>query len=186
MKVSLKVKLKTLNGLAVIAGILITGLVSYAGTKNYTYDSLNRLKKVDYGNGKSITYTYDAAGNRLTMNAVTNTSIPTAITLTSFAAKAGNDGSVKLRWETATEINNAGFNIYRARLKDGNYKKINAELIDAKGSETEGASYSFEDTPPASGTYYYKLEDVEYGGATAMHGPVKVRVKAGENEARRR
>jgi len=173
----LKPKYKILIRLLSVVIILITSIDSFAGAKTYTYDSLNRLKKVDYGNGKSITYTYDAAGNRLTMNAVTNTSIPTAITLTSFAAKAGNDGSVKLRWETATEINNAGFNIYRARLKDGNYKKINAELIDPKGSEVSGSSYTYTDTPPASGTYYYKLEDVEYGGATAMHGPVKVRVK---------
>ncbi|HEY6871527.1 MAG TPA: Ig-like domain-containing protein [Geobacteraceae bacterium] len=32
----------------------------------YTYDSLDRLSKVDYGNGSAITYTYDNVGNRLT------------------------------------------------------------------------------------------------------------------------
>jgi YD repeat-containing protein len=31
-----------------------------------TYDSLNRLTSVDYGNASVISYTYDAAGNRLT------------------------------------------------------------------------------------------------------------------------
>ena len=103
--------------------------------------------------------------------------VPTAVSLVSFNAASNGYDSVTLTWETATEVNNAGFNIYRAKRKDGNYKKINAELIDPKGSETEGASYSYEDTPPASGTYYYKLEDVEYGGSTTMHGPVKARVK---------
>lgn len=36
---------------------------SWAIADNYAYDQLNRLTKVDYGGGKSITYTYDPAGN---------------------------------------------------------------------------------------------------------------------------
>src|SRR3990167_11282764 len=39
---------------------------SHAATLTYTYDDLNRLTSVDYGNEANITYTYDAAGNRLT------------------------------------------------------------------------------------------------------------------------
>ena len=37
-----------------------------AGGVSYAYDSLNRLTNVDYGNGTIISYTYDAAGNRMT------------------------------------------------------------------------------------------------------------------------
>ncbi|MBW7898116.1 MAG: hypothetical protein EX330_07125 [Candidatus Brocadia sp. BROELEC01] len=62
-----------------------------------------------------------------------------------------------MRWQTATEIDNAGFNIYRAKRKDGPYKKINTTLIPAQGNATTGASYSYEDTPPAKGAYHYKL-----------------------------
>ena len=32
---------------------------------NYTYDATGRLVKIDYGNGSTITYTYDKAGNVL-------------------------------------------------------------------------------------------------------------------------
>lgn len=38
-------------------------LTQWASAENYTYDQLNRLTKVDYGGGKSITYSYDPAGN---------------------------------------------------------------------------------------------------------------------------
>ena len=38
-----------------------------AGNISTTYDSLNRLTRVDYDNGTSVAYTYDAAGNRLTL-----------------------------------------------------------------------------------------------------------------------
>ncbi|MDQ2901227.1 MAG: RHS repeat protein [Acidobacteriota bacterium] len=39
------------------------------GAVNYSYDAAGRLAKVDYGNGKSVAYTYDNAGNLLTRTA---------------------------------------------------------------------------------------------------------------------
>jgi YD repeat-containing protein len=39
---------------------------SHAETINYIYDELNRLKRVEYGDGSAIEYTYDSAGNRAT------------------------------------------------------------------------------------------------------------------------
>lgn len=39
--------------------------VALAGSAVYTYDSLGRLSKVTYSNGVVVTYTYDAAGNRI-------------------------------------------------------------------------------------------------------------------------
>src|ERR1017187_3189344 len=44
-----------------------------ASTIAYTYDSLNRLTKADYGGGLKISYTYDAAGNRLTYSDIDTT-----------------------------------------------------------------------------------------------------------------
>jgi hypothetical protein len=35
-----------------------------AGTENYTYDALGRLRSVSYPTGAQMTYAYDAAGNR--------------------------------------------------------------------------------------------------------------------------
>jgi len=96
----------------------------------------------------------------------------TAINLSSFTPKAGNN-KVTLTWETATEIDNAGFNIYRSDSADGDYQKVNAALIPAQGSATEGAAYGFTDTDAKNRkTYFYKLEDVDLNGASTMHGPV--------------
>ena len=74
----LSLKRKALIGLAVITVIIITGMVSFAGTTNYTYDELNRLIKVEYENGTAINYTYDSAGNMLTLTADTGTATPTS------------------------------------------------------------------------------------------------------------
>lgn len=45
---------------------------STSTTASYTYDNLNRLKKVTYSNGVTVNYTYDALGNR-TKKTVTGT-----------------------------------------------------------------------------------------------------------------
>jgi hypothetical protein len=101
---------------------------------------------------------------------------PTAITLpgSSFNVEA-NARRVTLTWETVTEVDNAGFNLYRAMLKEGPYTQINEALIAAQGDPVSGAGYSFADAPDY-GTYYYKLEDVDLYGMSTLHGPVRVTV----------
>lgn len=47
--------------------ILIFSSAAFAVSITYTYDSLNRITSVDYGNGFTESYTYDAAGNRITL-----------------------------------------------------------------------------------------------------------------------
>lgn len=98
---------------------------------------------------------------------------PTAITLASFTTEAGPAG-VAIRWETGTEIDNAGFNLYRTTAADGPYIKINDALIPAKGNAVSGASYVYLDTDAADENtiYYYKLEDIDYHGVSTFHGPV--------------
>ncbi|MCX5887218.1 MAG: hypothetical protein NT096_15125 [Proteobacteria bacterium] len=107
---------------------------------------------------------------------------PTLITLSSFAAIPGN-GIVTLAWSTESEIDNTGFNLYRAESKDGKYVKINETLISAKGSPTQGASYEFIDKDVKNRTtYYYKLEDIDLFGTSTMHGPVSVTPRAWSRE----
>jgi YD repeat-containing protein len=48
--------------LLALAALMFAAPVSAATT--YTYDTLGRVATVTYDNGKTITYSYDAAGNR--------------------------------------------------------------------------------------------------------------------------
>lgn len=49
-----------------ILAFLIASLQTFAqSSTKYRYDANNRLTQVTYGNGVTITYTYDALGNRL-------------------------------------------------------------------------------------------------------------------------
>jgi hypothetical protein len=80
---------------------------------------------------------------------------------------------VLLEWTTASEVNTAGFNLYRSENKEGPFAKVNNQIIPASIDPVLGGKYQYEDSGVTAGhTYYYQLEDVEYSGATTRHGPI--------------
>ncbi len=83
--------------------------------------------------------------------------------------------TVTVEWSTASELNTAGFNLYRSNNKDGSYVRINPELIPASTDLLIGGSYVFTDTHVSAGrTYYYRLEEIETNGATSDQGVAEV------------
>lgn len=98
---------------------------------------------------------------------------PTLVTLSSFSATPSSR-EVVIEWTTEAEIDNVGFNIYRAESRDGEYIQINDTLIIGQGTATQGAVYHFNDTEVQNRLiYYYKLEDIDLNGNATMHGPVR-------------
>lgn len=93
----------------------------------------------------------------------------TAITLAAFEIEV-DTGAATIIWETGTEIDNAGFNLYRAASPDGPWTQINSTLIPAEGNALTGARYTFTDRP-GRGTFYYRLEDIDYNGLSTLHEP---------------
>ncbi len=103
----------------------------------------------------------------------------TAVELVSFEA-LGIDGAVSLNWETASELDNLGFHLYRSLSEAGPYERITATVIPGLGSSPEGARYSYVDSGLTNGvTYYYQLEDIETTGVTELHGPVSATPEVG-------
>ncbi len=76
---------------SVLAMLLLIPLLAWADNVSHSYDNLNRLIRTDYGNGKVIEYTYDAAGNR-TSQQVTTATVPNQPP----TANAGPDQTVRL------------------------------------------------------------------------------------------
>ena len=104
---------------------------------------------------------------------------PTAVTLSSFEATPAA-GSILVTWETAIEIDNVGFNLYRSEAFDGPYVKLNDSLIPSQSPGAPfGAEYAWlDEVVEPDVIYYYKLEDVEVGGQSTFHGPVSVSAQA--------
>jgi hypothetical protein len=101
----------------------------------------------------------------------------TLIELSDLKAIPGNT-KVTIQWVTESEVDNAGFNLYRSESEDGAYIQINDSLIPAEGSAIYGAFYEFaDDNVHNRKTYYYKLEDVDIYGKSTFHGPVSTMPK---------
>ncbi len=99
-----------------------------------------------------------------------------AVTLAAFGAVQQGEG-VLVSWETASELGNLGFNLYRGTSPDGWDRQLNAVLIPspAPGSPS-GFTYTWldqTDLTPGT-TYYYWLAAIGVDGATDVHGPVSV------------
>lgn len=88
---------------------------------------------------------------------------PLPLTLISFKGKYEN-GQVFLNWETASEINNKGFEIERST--DGrNWTTIG--FINSKadgGNSSDKLNYSFTDNAPISEQNFYRLKQVDFDG----------------------
>jgi uncharacterized repeat protein (TIGR01451 family) len=105
------------------------------------------------------------------------TSGPLAVTLAGFEAQGLGD-RIAVSWETVSEANNAGFNLYRGLAADGPYTLLGSTPSASPGS-TAGAAYSYQDFDVAAGqTYWYQLEDIELSGVTTLHGPVSATASA--------
>ena len=101
---------------------------------------------------------------------------PLAITLAEFSAAVAGD-YVLVTWETASELGNRGFNLYRGTSPAGWDRQLNTALIPSQGQGSpSGFVYTWEDRAglvPGT-TYYYWLQDLDVHGATTVHGPVSV------------
>ncbi len=93
------------------------------------------------------------------------------------AYKAGNH--VKLIWSTATELDNYGFNIERALAKDltavNHWKNIG--FVSGSGNSNSPKNYSFEDKDVPSGTYLYRLKQLDNSGDSTFSKSVNVEIE---------
>ncbi len=95
------------------------------------------------------------------------------VELTSFTANASGN-NVTLRWTTASETNNRGFEIQK--LQSGTW--TTSGFVQGKGTSTEENSYSFTDKDLQSGKYIYRLKQVDFDGSYSYSQNVEVTVSA--------
>ena len=86
------------------------------------------------------------------------------------------DVGVTVEWTTASELNNAGFNILRSQTRKGAFVKVNPTLILGAGTTSEQHTYTWRDTTAQSNVaYYYRIEDVSLDGTHQRSVAVQMR-----------
>lgn len=97
------------------------------------------------------------------------------VELTSFTA-VNSGGNALLRWETATEQNNAGYSVERSA--DGS-NWTEAGYIRGAGTTTERKEYQFTE-PFTNGNMLYRLKQIDFNGSYSYYGPVALNASAPE------
>ncbi|QOJ27723.1 MAG: T9SS type A sorting domain-containing protein [Ignavibacteriales bacterium] len=111
----------------------------------------------------------------------TDTDNPLPVELTSFSAKRVS-GGVELRWATATEVNNYGFEIERASavetmhapsLQNRNWENI--DFVPGHGNSNSPKQYIYRDNNSrANQGYIYRLKQVDSDGSFSYSGELYV------------
>jgi hypothetical protein len=94
------------------------------------------------------------------------------VELVAFNARV-DEGRVALRWETAGETNNAGFEVYR-RPAGGSFNQVG--FVEGAGTTSQPQTYRYTDADlPAGATQVtYRLRQVDYDGAFEYSPEVEV------------
>lgn len=84
------------------------------------------------------------------------------VELSSFNSTVNNN-NVSLKWSTASEQNNSGFDIERRSAEENTgWTKIG--FAEGYGNSTETKSYSFNDNSLNTGKYSYRLKQIDFNG----------------------
>jgi FlgD Ig-like domain/The GLUG motif len=85
---------------------------------------------------------------------------PLPVELSSFTASV-NLGTVTLKWQTATEVNNLGFDIERSSANN-NFNKIG--YVAGSSNSNSPKNYSFTDQPTGGTSFSYRLRQIDNDG----------------------
>jgi hypothetical protein len=95
------------------------------------------------------------------------------VELASFTANAVKD-EVELNWRTATETNNQGFEIERMNA-GGTFEQIG--YVAGFGTTTEPKTYSFTDSKLETGSYTYRLKQIDFDGTFEFSNEINIDVE---------
>jgi len=118
------------------------------------------------------TTTLASAGSYDVVNAKYTEDGALPVELTTFSANV-NGNNVNLSWETATEVNNYGFNIERKTETRG-WNKV--DFVEGHGNSNSVKHYSFTDNVSLSGKYFYRLKQIDINGTFEYSNIIEVNI----------
>lgn len=103
---------------------------------------------------------------------------PLPVELTSFEGKFDKN-RITLIWQTATEVNNYGFNVER-RTKSEKWNTLG--FVNGSGNSNSPKEYSFIDKNISAGNYIYRLKQIDTDGSFTYSKAVEIKVDEALNK----
>ena len=89
------------------------------------------------------------------------------------AAPAAEPYKNTVKWATASEVDNFGYDVYRGESPDGPFVRLTEEPVEGAGTSDEVHRYRFvDDTIDPTKTYYYYVESISMSGERERFTPV--------------
>ncbi len=98
---------------------------------------------------------------------------PLPVELVSFAA-AQRGGVVELKWNTATEVNNYGFEVERKANGSQTWAKVG--FVAGAGASTSPREYAYVDRGVSTGRYAYRIKQTDQNGTSKYTREVQIEV----------
>lgn len=97
------------------------------------------------------------------------------VQMSSLTAFASAESGITVIWETQSEVNCAGFHVWRSLEDTEGYLRLTPSLIPGKGNSSTAQEYSFTDRNIESDVlYWYQVEEVSMFGQSIFFGPISV------------
>jgi len=89
-----------------------------------------------------------------------------------------------IKWSTASEVDNFGYDVFRGDKEEGPFTRLNAKIIAGAGTVDEPRYYQYVDeTIEAGKEYWYYVESVSLAGVREKFTPVfKSRAKTADGK----
>ncbi|MBW7889074.1 MAG: T9SS type A sorting domain-containing protein [Bacteroidetes bacterium] len=130
----------------------------------------------DAGHSKFIISGTSSSGE---YSIATSNNDPLPVELNGLTA-AVQSNNVTLHWQTATEINNAGFDIEKRTGKNGAWKKIGFQ--EGSGTSNSVKKYSYTEKNLSEGKYFYRLKQIDRDGKFSYSQEVEAVVTSAPKE----
>lgn len=98
------------------------------------------------------------------------------VELSSFTAGMSAQNYVMLQWITQSETNVVGYRIFRNTESDLESAQMLNAFVDATNTSTMQVYVFWDEEVSTDGTYYYWLQNLDFSGESAFHGPVSISV----------
>jgi hypothetical protein len=129
------------------------------------------------GDSESIQRFPDGSSN-IIVTIATPAMVNLPVELTSFTATP-NQKTVDLTWSTATEENNAYFEV-QSSVDGRNFETIGQ--VEGAGTTYEVQAYTFTDENPSNGVNYYRLRQVDFDGGFEYHKVISIVMNGDKSE----
>jgi len=151
----------TTGGISIFTVRFIIDISS--GSSNVQFVSVDETYEDD--NTTNVSISFDDSGGDVAL----------PILMSNMYTEVSAEKGVTIFWNTESEVNTAGYYVWRKAEEAAEYMIVTTDIIPSIGTGSSGNRYSYSDINVKEGIrYYYKIQELSLSGESSFFGPIEV------------